>query len=129
MRFADEGNTMERIQGRDLQRLRALAQKQLEYAHSPANEIILKKWEALGSGRRETPTVRLLYSNFWDEVIGSRLECTGAQARKLEDALLSTLVGRELFDDDTPIAPTFDVQWNISVRPFGFEQKITYIPT
>lgn len=116
---------MERIQEKDRQRLRSLAQKQLEYAHSPRNAEILKKWEALAAGRRETPTVRLLFSNFSDEVISPRMECVGEEARRMEFSMLWTLVGRELFDDDTPIAPTFDVHWDAWVSPFGLSAQIT----
>lgn len=116
---------MEYIQEKDRARLRELALKQLEYANSPQNAVILKKWEALGAGHRETPTVRLLFSNFPDEVITPRLKCTGEDARRLEAALLNTLVGRELFDDDTPISPTFDLQWDVWVSPFGAKPQIT----
>ena len=116
---------MEHIRERDRLRLRSLAQKQLEYANSPKNREILNKWEALAAGRRETPTVRLLFSNFTDEVIDARLECENPDARRLEAELLSTLVGRELFDDDTPIAPTFDMQWNLRVSPFGLRPTLT----
>lgn len=116
---------MERIQGKDLQRLRSLAQKQLEFAHSEENDIILKKWDALAQGRRETPTVRLLFSNFPHEVVEPRLECEGEAARGLERNLLSTLVGRELFGDDTPISPTYDITWNTWANPFGASSKRT----
>ncbi len=116
---------MKSIPDQDRQRLRSLAQKQLEYAHSPQNEVILKKWEALATGRRETPTVRLLFSNFPDEVITPRLECRDENARRLEASLLNTLVGRELFDDDTPISPTYDICRYLWVKPFGISPKIT----
>lgn len=119
---------MEILCNQDRIRLRALAQKQLDYAYSPQNERILKQWEALANGKRETPTIRLLFSNFPHEVITPRLECTGEQARKLESELLSTLVGRELFEDDTPISPTFDIQWDTFVFPFGLQPKITRAP-
>ena len=94
------------VSPKDRERLRSLARKQLEFAHSEKNAEILKKWEALAAGRRESPTVRLLFSNFPDEVVSPRMECEGDAARSIEWGLLSTLVGRELFDDDTPIAPT-----------------------
>jgi len=110
---------------KDLLRLRALAQKQLEYAHSPRNDAIMKQWQALAQGKRETPTVRLLFSNFTDEVIDPRMQCEGEDARELERVLLDRLVGRELFDDDTPIAPTCDLTRTALVRPFGAENKIT----
>ena len=54
-------------QEKDRLRLRELANRQLEYAHSPRNDEILKQWQALSQGRRESPTVRLLFSNFTDE--------------------------------------------------------------
>lgn len=108
---------MEAIQGKDREILRALAQKQLEYAHSPKNDEILKKWQAQAEGRKESPTVRLLFSNFTHEVITPRMQCEGKEARDLEWQLLSTLVGRELFDDDTPISPTFDIRWDVRVSP------------
>ncbi len=112
-------------QQNDRLRLRALAQKQLEYAHSPRNEAIMKQWQALAQGRRESPTVRLLFSNFTDEVIDPRMQCEGKEARELERLLLDRLVGRELFDDDTPIAPTCDLTRTVQVNPFGLNPKIT----
>ena len=120
---------MQSICEKDRQRLRSLARKQLEYAHSPRNAVIWKQWEALAAGRREAPTVRLLFSNFPDEVIEPRLECEGEDARRLEASLLHTLVGRELFDDDTPIAPTHDIAYKSWVDPFGLQPKITRSPT
>ena len=113
------------ISEKDRQRLRSLAQKQLEYAHSPRNEEILRMWGALAEGRRETPTVRLLFSNFPDEVINPRMECEGDTARGIEYSLLSRLVGRELFDDDTPIADTYDIGRAAWASPFGLRAKIT----
>lgn len=116
---------MEAITLHDRTILRGLAQKQLEYANSSRNEEILRKWDALAHGRRETPTVRLLFSNFTHEVIAPRLQCEGETARKIEWSLLSTLVGRELFDDDTPVSPTFEVHWDTWVSPFGTQPQFT----
>ena len=61
--------------------------------------------------------MRLLFSNFPHEVITPRQQCQGEAARALEADLLSTLVGRELFDDDTPISPTFGIQPRIVPAP------------
>ena len=117
---------MENISVKDREILRELAHKQLEYANSLENEIILKKWEALGNGKRETPTVRLLFSNFRNEVITPRLRCEGEYARQIESKFLSTLVGRELFGDDTPIAPNFDIAWDAWAYPFGIKPQLTF---
>ena len=116
---------MEAITPRDREILRNLAKEQLEAAHSPKNAAILKKWQAQAEGRRESPTVRLLFSNFTHEVITPRMRCSGESARELEAALLSTMTGRVLFDDDTPISPTFDIRWDTWVKPFGLEPHLT----
>jgi len=113
------------ISAHDREILRLRAQIQLAYANSPQNDIILKKWRAQAEGRREAPTVRLLFSNFSHEVITPRLKCVDEQARQIEADLLGKLVGRELFDDDTPVASTFDMTWHTHVRPFGIKAAIT----
>ncbi len=109
----------------DREIIRELAYKKLEYANSPKNEEILKKWEAQAVGKRDTPTVRLLFSNFADEVVNPRLQCVDSQARNIERTLMASLVGRELFDDDTPIAPVYETQWHTQVSPFGITPKIS----
>ncbi len=114
---------MERIVQQDRERLRALAQKQLDFALSEQNKIILKKWEALSKRERQSPTVRLLFSGFRNEVITNRLECEGEFARDVEAKLLSTLVGRELFDDDTPIPDYYPLLLKAEVKPFGIDAK------
>ena len=116
---------MESISIHDRNILRRRAQIQLEYADSPQNDIILEKWRAQAEGRREAPPVRLLFSNFRHEVITPRLQCKGEQARWIEASLLNTLVGRELFDDDTPISPTFDIHWHTHVQQTMEEQEHT----
>lgn len=117
---------MDTITPRDRAILRQRAQLQLEYANSPRNQAVLQKWQAQAEGRRESPPVRLLFSNFRHEVITPRLQCEGDQARRIEASLLGTLVGRELFDDDTPISPTFDMGWHIHMRPFGIAATVTH---
>jgi hypothetical protein len=116
---------MESISAGDREILRQRAALQREYAEHPRNQAILKMWQAQAEGRRDTPPVRLLFSNFTHEVITPRLECEGEVARRLEGQLLRTLVGRELFDDDTPISPTFDIGWNTHARPFGIKAQTT----
>lgn len=105
--------------------LQELAKKQVEYANSPENAVILQKWDALAAGKRETPTVRLLFSNFQHEVITPRLRCEGEQARAIEADMLRTLAGRELFGDDTPIAAEYKIGWHTWVQPFGAKNHIT----
>ena len=116
---------MEKISMKDREILRDIARRHLEYANSPENEVILKKWDALANGRKENPTVRLLFSNFTHEVIVPRMRCEGEAARRIEADMLNTLCGRDLFDDDTPISPTYDVSWNTWAKPFGIMPERT----
>ena len=83
---------MEQIPAKDREILRSLAKRRLEYASCPKNEEILKKWKALEEGRKETPTVRLLFSNFTHEVVAPRLQCESQAARNVESTLLSSMV-------------------------------------
>ncbi len=116
---------MQTISVKDREILRGIARRKLELAHSPRNEQILKQWEALANFRRETPTVRLLFSNFINEVILPRMQCEGKEARDLEFSLLCSLVGRELFDDDTPLAPVYEMSWRTWADPFGAKPHLT----
>ena len=113
------------ISPKDKARLRLLAERQRECAESDKNREVLAKWDALAKGRRESPTVRLLFSNFTDEVISPRMECEGDEARGLEWSLLNRMVGRDLFDDDTPISSDYFVYRSVWASPFGISPKIT----
>ncbi|MBE6610704.1 MAG: hypothetical protein E7634_08555 [Ruminococcaceae bacterium] len=116
---------METISLKDKEILREIAYRKAELAVSQRNAEILSMWDALSKGIRRTPTVRLLYSNFRNEVIGSRLRCEGKDARALESSLLAPIVGRELFDDDTPVSPTLDVGLLTGAYPFSAHPKST----
>lgn len=118
---------METVSVKDRDILRELATRKAALANCKRNEEILAAWDAQAKGIRSTPTVRLLFSNFPWEVITPRLRCDGKDARKLEEQLLSSMVGRELFDDDTPISDTFDVKLFARVSPFGTSPKLTLV--
>ena len=113
------------ISQKDKEILRALAAHKVELAHSAQNDQILAMWQKQAQGERDTPTVRLLFSNFTNEVIDARLQCEGEEARKMERRLLSPLVGRDLFDDDTPVTDTLDVRPYVKGFPFGTRPKQT----
>lgn len=115
---------MERISLKDREILREIAARKAALAHCRRNEEILAMWNKQAKGVRDTPTVRLLFSNFTREVIDSRQRCEGDDARRLEKELLWTMVGRELFDDDTPVSDTFDVRLSAKAQPFGTAPNI-----
>ena len=108
---------------KDREILRELAMRKAKLSHSERNEVILKMWDNQAKGICDTPTVRLLFSNFTNEVVDARMRCEGDTARMLEYRLLTSMVGRELFDDDTPVSDTFDVNMLTSVSPFGTPPK------
>lgn len=120
---------METVSIKDRERLRSLAQLKLSFAHSKRNEEILKQWEALANGVKAEPTVRLLFSNFPDEVIEPRLVCEGKDARELESEMLWSMVGRELFNDDTPISPNYEINLDAEAVPFGATSNVVYAKT
>ena len=111
------------LKDRDI--LRELAARKAALANCSRNDEILAMWQKQAKGLRDTPTVRLLFSNFPGEVIDPRMRCEGNEARRLERQLLSSMVGRELFDDDTPISDRFDVNVFLSGSPFGVQPNIT----
>lgn len=113
------------ISSKDREILRELAGRKAALANSARNDEILAMWHKQAKGVRDTPTVRLLFSNFTAEVIDPRMRCEGKEARRLERQLLSSMVGRELFDDDTPVSDRFDVNVFLSGSPFGTSPNIT----
>lgn len=113
------------ITQKDREIVRDLAKRQLELSHSPENEMILKKWSALGNGKRESPTVRFTFSNFSNEVIDPLMQCETELARNLEYGIRTALGGQQIFCDDTPIAPYYAVGWHSWVSPFNIAPEIT----
>ena len=102
---------------KDREILRELAARKAALANCLRNDEILEMWDKQAKGVRDTPTVRLLFSNFTREVISPRMRCEGKEARKMEWQLLSSMVGRELFDDDTPISDRFEVNMFVKGSP------------
>ena len=116
---------MKNVSLKDREILRELATRKAELANSSRNDEILQMWNMQAQGIKYTPTVRLLFSNFPREVIDPRMRCEGEDARKLERQLLSSMVGRELFDDDTPLSGRFEVNIFVKGSPFGATPIIT----
>ena len=75
---------MEIVTLKDREILREIATRKLELSRNERNSEILEMWNKQARGVRDTPTVRLLFSNFRDEVIGKRVRCEGVEARRLE---------------------------------------------
>ena len=120
---------MEKVSLKDREILRELATRKLQLAHCTRNDEILEMWHKQEKGIRDTPTVRLLFLNFVNEVVTPRMRCEEKDARELEKQLLTSMVGRELFDDDTPITDTFDVNLFTTLSPFGTPPNLIRVPS
>ncbi len=110
---------MEKVSLNDRVILRELAERKAAMAHCARNDEILAMWRAQAKGIKDTPPIRLLFSNFPGEVVTSRLRCEENDARELEARLIESMVGRELFDDDTPISDRLEINLFTEVNPFG----------
>ena len=66
---------MEKISLKDREILRELAERKLKLAHCRRNDEILAMWDKQAKGVRDTPTVRLLFSNFTAEAVSNDLTC------------------------------------------------------
>ena len=75
---------MSTISLKDREILRELASRKLALANSKRNDEILAMWRSQANGIKDTPTVRLLFSNFRNEVVYSRMRCEGKEARDIE---------------------------------------------
>ena len=115
------------ISEKDRTILRQVAARKRDMAASAENDRIMALWRAQAAGRRDTPPVRLLFSNFTREVIEPRMQCEGELARSLEWRLLDSLVGRELFGDDTPLSDRFEIPLMAGVDPFGTAPDLTRV--
>ena len=115
---------MSEISLKDREILRELAARKAAFANCARNDEILRMWQSQARGERDTPTVRLLFSNFTREVVAPRMRCEGSDARGLEWSLLASMVGRELFDDDTPIPAFFEVRPAVRGSTFGATPKV-----
>ncbi|MCL2833728.1 MAG: hypothetical protein FWD78_11210 [Treponema sp.] len=115
------------ITGKDRERLRALANKQLEYAKSPATKNIIIKWQALAKGQRQEPIVRMSFGAYRDEIIYPRMICGGEFARRIEETLLANMAGRELFDDDSVTPDYYPKFWETSFNLWGIDVKSSFL--
>ncbi|MCL2477858.1 MAG: hypothetical protein FWF22_00045 [Treponema sp.] len=115
------------IDVKDKNRLRELAQKQLEFTKSPQMEKICAKWQALAQGRCTEPVVRMSFGAYRDEIIYPRMICRGEFAKKIEETLLANMAGRELFDDDSVVADYFQFFWHTHFNLWNIETKKTFL--
>ena len=94
---------MQSISDHDRERLRELAKKQADMAHSPRMEALKALWQKHNDCQRVRPMVTIELGTFRGEMIDPLLRCEGEAARALESTLLSNTFNAEHFYDDTVI--------------------------
>lgn len=114
---------MEQITKEDRQRLRELARKQADYAHSPVMEERIAQWKRHMEFLPGRPMIHLEMGTFEQEIIPPRMQCKGEEARRIERQLLDSFLNYELFDDDRIVPDYFGVGYQTYFTLFG--QEIT----
>ena len=110
------------------QRLRSLAQQQMEIAQSPKMSKIVNDWRAHGSfSKSSRPMVSIELWTFAHDVLEPLMACQEPEARNLEWQLLSNIVNHTLFDDDTVVNPYMGFYYKSQFIPFGLPAQIEHI--
>lgn len=112
---------------KDISRLRFLANRQLEIAHSPKNLERVELWKRHNACKGERPVIHIEVDTFAKEAINPLLQCEGSFARSLEYRLIHNCIGIDTFDDDRVVPPYFQMGYDIWFRLFGHRIKESVI--
>lgn len=93
------------------ERLRRLANRQLEVFHSEKNQRRIALWKLHNACRGERPMLHVETDTFEHEVIEPLLQCTDPVARRLETDLYRNFYNLAEFDDDWVAPDYFGVKW------------------
>ena len=105
------------------ERLRRLANRQLEVFHSEKNQRRFALWNLPNACRGERPMLHVETDTFEHEVSEPLLQCTDPVARRLESDLYRNFYNLAEFDDDWVAPDYFGVKWETWFHPFG--HKVT----
>lgn len=112
---------------KDISRLRFLANRQLEIAHSPKNLERVELWKRHNACKGERPVIHIEVDTFAKEAINPLLQCEDSFARSLEYSLIHNCIGIDTFDDDRAVPPCFQMGYDIWFRLFGHRIKESVI--
>jgi len=109
---------------KERQRLRNLAERQLELATSERNLQLYKDWEVHGrTDNTGRPMITVELDSFGDEFIKPLLQCESDEARKLEWQLVRDIFHVENIRDDLIIRNYVGYCEDYALLPFGLEVK------
>lgn len=115
------------MNNKDRERLRYLANHQLEIANSPKNLERVELWKRHNMYKGERPPIHIEVGSFAHEAINTQLQCEDEQARWIEYKLINNFVNMELFDDDKVVPPYFQQTYDIYFTLFGHHIKQTVV--
>ena len=115
------------MNNKDRERLRYLANHQLEIANSPKNLQRVELWKRHNMYKGERPPIHIEVGSFAHEVINPLLQCEDEQARWIEYKLINNFVNMEIFDDDKVVPPYFQQTYDIYFTLFGHHIKQTVV--
>lgn len=105
---------------KDRERLRTLAKRQAELAHSARNRALFEEWTRHGDLRADTrPMLRMELWTFEGDILPPLMQCEDAEARALETMLLHNTVNFELFEDDTLVPDHLAYRASTWMIPFA----------
>lgn len=108
---------------KERERLRFLAETQLEIAKSEKNVRRTQEWIAHNSCKGQRPMLHLEIDNFTQEVLFPQMQCQDSMARRIEERMLHNFFNMQVLDDDKVVAPYFGVWWDMDLKPWGFDVK------
>lgn len=112
------------ISSAERQRLRQLAEKQLEVFHSEKNQRRVQEWMLHNACKGQRPMIHVETDTFESETITPLLQCQDPVARRLEADLLRGFYNITEFDDDWVTPDYFGVQWETWFHPFGHKVSV-----
>lgn len=117
---------MEKVSNKDKAVLRELAEKQIEYAKSPAMEKLKQEWLLHNTFRGNRPMIHIELGSFENEIIPGLLKCEGKTARSIETNIYRNIINHEKFADDFPVKDYYAVHYDLSFKLFDLDIKIEY---
>ena len=112
------------ISSNDRQILRDLAKRQMELAASERNQRLYQEWMAYGSSKTTVrPLIRIELRTFAHQLMPAMQRCEGAEARAIEQRMLSPIINFTQFEDDTLVPDYYAVKLHTRFVPFGLPVK------
>lgn len=111
------------METKDRERLRYLAQRQMEIANSAKNLERVELWKRHNMCKGERPVIHIEVDTFAHEAINPLLKCEDFWARGIEYRLIHNMINLETFDDDKVVAPYFPMEYHSHFSLFGHNIK------